>query len=261
MRNLFAAGVVALLAAVLFDPAVARAQGSYGSQPGQVNWTGIYIGANVGEAINHDTGVETCAIGGVKYPPLCVYPAFGKMNALGFLGGVQLGANWQAGPLVIGPEFDYQGSTLNGSMNFNGLLCSVAGPCALSAQGQFDASESMTSFHNGAAARRSRFGKDTCLCDRRMGSGKLDALLAHRLGRHQHSSQNEHATQRLDLWTRGRVVCESPHVGEGRGPSLHAATVHDLGELWLADVRQGFLLSRRRRANWVQLEALTEWMR
>lgn len=140
MRALsYAAAVAAFVAAGFVMPSAARASQT-------VNWTGVYVGANVGEAINHDTGVMTCAIGGVQYPPDCVYPAYGKMNAIGFLGGVQLGYNLQIGPLVIGPEFDYDGSTLNGSMNFNGLLCSVLGPCALHAPGQFMASESMTSF-------------------------------------------------------------------------------------------------------------------
>ncbi|HUY41849.1 MAG TPA: stalk domain-containing protein [Candidatus Dormibacteraeota bacterium] len=114
--------------------------------PAPNRWAGIYVGANIGGIVNHDTGGDTCTTpGGVVYGPGCSIDAgIGKMNAAGFLGGVQLGANLQAGHFVIGPEFDYQGTTLQGSSNFYGILPEYgsSGCCNV----HFSASESMTSF-------------------------------------------------------------------------------------------------------------------
>jgi opacity protein-like surface antigen len=67
------------------------------------NWSGFYIGLNAGGAF----GVNTVtAFGGgsasVKEP--------------GFLGGAQVGANYQIGPMVWGFETDYDASTQNKSL-------------------------------------------------------------------------------------------------------------------------------------------------
>jgi outer membrane immunogenic protein len=107
-------------------------------------WTGAYIGLNAGEIVNHDTGTMVCTNPGhVVFGSGCVIAGVGKINAAGFLGGVQAGYNWQMGHLVLGPEFDYQGTTLQGSTNFYGLFRGIP---AGSVQGQFTASENMTSF-------------------------------------------------------------------------------------------------------------------
>ena len=96
--------------------------------------------------LNHDTGVATCYTNlGVKYGSGCNFPSYGKMNAIGLIGGVQAGFNWQLGPLVIGPELEYDGTTLNGSSNFYGPMAFRG---AGTAQSQFTASEAMTSFQS-----------------------------------------------------------------------------------------------------------------
>jgi outer membrane immunogenic protein len=96
--------------------------------------------------LNHDTGVATCYTNlGVKYGSGCNFPSYGKMNAIGLIGGVQAGYNWQLGPLVIGPELEYDGTTLNGSSNFSGLGRFFGGSAA---QLQFTATEAMTSFQS-----------------------------------------------------------------------------------------------------------------
>src|SRR6516165_8579388 len=65
------------------------------------SWTGFYIGGNAG------WGWTNTALGA---DPFTV-----KTN--GFLGGAQLGYNWQAGPFVFGGEADFQGTTASGSLN------------------------------------------------------------------------------------------------------------------------------------------------
>ena len=76
--------------------APARAAGAY-------NWSGFYLGLNAGGAF----GINTLSASGggsasVKEP--------------GFLGGAQVGANYQTGPMVWGFEADYDASTQNKSL-------------------------------------------------------------------------------------------------------------------------------------------------
>lgn len=68
-----------------------------------VNWSGFYLGANVGGAWGtdkvHDAGSDWCN-GGGSGP--CTY----NNNATGVFGGGQLGFNLQRGNIVFGPEVD-----------------------------------------------------------------------------------------------------------------------------------------------------------
>ena len=68
------------------------------------NWTGFYLGLNAGGSFG--TNTVTASGGGgsasVKEP--------------GFLGGAQVGANYQTGPVVWGFEADYDASTQNKSL-------------------------------------------------------------------------------------------------------------------------------------------------
>lgn len=57
------------------------------------SWTGVYAGLNAGYGMAQAT-------------------AFGLSEDLdGFVGGAQIGGNWQTGPLVVGIEADFQGTT------------------------------------------------------------------------------------------------------------------------------------------------------
>src|SRR5262249_28584483 len=51
----------------------------------------------------------------------------------GAIGGVQVGYNWQTGPLVVGVETDFQGSSLKGSIS---TPC-IAGTCGVPLNGTF----------------------------------------------------------------------------------------------------------------------------
>jgi opacity protein-like surface antigen/outer membrane receptor protein involved in Fe transport len=79
------------------------------------NWSGFYVGLNAGGAFS--TNTATVAGGGgsasVKEP--------------GFIGGAQVGANYQTGPVVWGFEADYDASTQNQSLPSGALAGSVTG--------------------------------------------------------------------------------------------------------------------------------------
>ena len=90
------------------DPVLARAGGIYKAPvkaplvgPLPVNWTGLYLGAHVGSLWAHS---DWATVGGPIDP-----------RAAGFLGGGQIGYNYQFGNWVFGVEADASGSTANGA--------------------------------------------------------------------------------------------------------------------------------------------------
>ncbi len=64
------------------------------------NWTGFYLGGNVGSG----TGRDHSSLAAVDNPQFNLSPD-------GYLGGVQAGYNWQAANWVYGVEADIQGSS------------------------------------------------------------------------------------------------------------------------------------------------------
>src|SRR6478752_5280431 len=83
------------------------------AQSAAYNWSGLYIGANVGFAnANSDfSGTVPCSTA-------CAYFAAanaalingapnGSGDSTGFTGGVQAGYNWQTGAIVFGIEADF----------------------------------------------------------------------------------------------------------------------------------------------------------
>jgi outer membrane immunogenic protein len=103
-------GSVALAAcassAFATDGAVAQSQPlSWGPPPGQAwSWTGFYIGAHLGQAWNQQ---QT----GATYfdPPAFTRSVVNDTSANGFIGGGQIGYNWQTGMAVFGIEADISG--------------------------------------------------------------------------------------------------------------------------------------------------------
>lgn len=92
--------IAAMLTAV---PAVADAQQS--NQ--QTNWQGPYAGLNAGGLWN-----QTSANIGLNSTGGALSGA-----GSGFVGGAQVGYNWIVGPLLVGPEIDFQGSTMSSNIN------------------------------------------------------------------------------------------------------------------------------------------------
>ena len=70
------------------------------------NWTGFYVGANVGYSIGRD---QTNTFQSQALVPAgnALNEAF-KLSPAGLLAGPQIGANWQTGKLVLGVEADWQ---------------------------------------------------------------------------------------------------------------------------------------------------------
>jgi outer membrane immunogenic protein len=94
--------------------------------PAVFSWTGWYFGVHVGAAWGtkewHDACFETTTGPG----PQCDPGPLGSYNLNGFIGGGQIGYNWQSGWVVFGIEADASGADLKG-----GNLClSEADQCS-----------------------------------------------------------------------------------------------------------------------------------
>lgn len=74
--------------------------------PAVYNWNGLYLGLNAGSGFGTDT--TTASGGGVS--------AAASANVPGFIGGAQLGVNYQTGMVVWGFEADFDASTQNQSL-------------------------------------------------------------------------------------------------------------------------------------------------
>jgi outer membrane immunogenic protein len=80
--------------------------------PPVYNWTGFYIGGNVGWGWASLGSTET-APGTAAFP---IGTVFTKNNMNGFLGGVQTGYNWQVTPgFVVGLEGEWSWADVNGT--------------------------------------------------------------------------------------------------------------------------------------------------
>lgn len=66
------------------------------------NWSGFYIGANAGTAVGRNEATLSS--------PAAFAETFTVLPS-GFIGGGQVGFNWQSGNIVFGLEADFQGST------------------------------------------------------------------------------------------------------------------------------------------------------
>ena len=78
--------------------------------PPTFNWSGFYIGGHIGWGWGDTDITDTnfiSAIAGV--------PALQTVSTDGFIGGIQGGANYQIGKLVIGTEYDFSWSDVNGT--------------------------------------------------------------------------------------------------------------------------------------------------
>jgi outer membrane immunogenic protein len=73
--------------------------------PPAFTWTGFYAGLNAGAIINNRTEAAYLALPGFGFP------FFNNTNGprrVSFVGGGQVGYNWQTGPFVLGVEADAQ---------------------------------------------------------------------------------------------------------------------------------------------------------
>ena len=113
-------------------PARAPAPAPYISLP-VFTWTGFYVGLNAGGAFNgnNNRGGFT-PLGfpvGINGNPAAANILGGGIagNDGSFLGGAQIGYNWQAGSIVYGIEADIQGLARNSNRNGVAAIAPVAG--------------------------------------------------------------------------------------------------------------------------------------
>jgi outer membrane immunogenic protein len=76
--------------------------------PAAWNWTGFYVGANVGAAFSNGSVADDPS----SFVPWLNGASFGN-NGVGAIGGLQAGYNWQMTSLVLGIEADISASSLN----------------------------------------------------------------------------------------------------------------------------------------------------
>jgi outer membrane immunogenic protein len=108
--------VIALAMALSSAPALAS------PPPPIFDWTGFYVGGHVGSGVMHGT---------LGLPP-SGFPIAGPIPPLdfradGFLGGGQLGYNWQWASWVLGVEADISGAHLDGNGPFS-ISTPIVGP-------------------------------------------------------------------------------------------------------------------------------------
>ncbi|HWL04221.1 MAG TPA: outer membrane protein [Xanthobacteraceae bacterium] len=130
MRRLLLTTALVTVAAPAFAADLARAPVAY-KAPAVIqsvyNWSGFYIGANLGGGWANARGTSTF-VGGVLGG--AVSPGRGDLN--GVIGGAQIGINWQAGSIVYGLEADLQAAGQSSS-------ASVAfGPVTLTERAKVD---------------------------------------------------------------------------------------------------------------------------
>jgi outer membrane immunogenic protein len=100
-------------------------------------WAGWYFGGNAGWVGSADdtvtnTGTDTCACGlGTALACGCI-PGSVPLKYNGFLGGGQVGYNWQSGSWVYGLEADFDGSSTKSS------TAAVSGPSTTTLSRQLD---------------------------------------------------------------------------------------------------------------------------
>ena len=101
---------------------------------GLLNWTGFYVGANLGYARNAGNADVTACVVAIAVCPTAAFvgspigpiipgaPVFSFTETMsGVIGGVQAGANWQTGNAVLGIETDLQGTSQSSSSSTIGV--------------------------------------------------------------------------------------------------------------------------------------------
>jgi outer membrane immunogenic protein len=125
------------------------------------DWTGLYFGGHIGGGWQEERFTDPSgfvALNSLFFTPAFTSgPADQRVNKNSFLGGVQAGANYQIGRLVLGTEFDFSWTSLKSTAG--GAL--VLNPAAVGSVG----TEAFTSDTNWVATATTRLGiaRDTWL--------------------------------------------------------------------------------------------------
>jgi outer membrane immunogenic protein len=98
------------------------------------NWTGFYVGGNSGASFGHvKTDLNGAPVAVELGVPPPIVPGFARSDDVtepsGFIGGGQLGYNWQLSPIwVVGFEADIQGAIEKDSSSFSNSFSIPIGP-------------------------------------------------------------------------------------------------------------------------------------
>ena len=120
MKKLLLVGVA--LVAISSVPAIAADMGArpapvYKAAPAVVapnNWTGFYVGGQVGYQWSDSDLTSTLAVPFGGFPAGTLLSS-NELDAHGVVGGGHVGFNWQSGQLVFGIEGDFEWSGVDGS--------------------------------------------------------------------------------------------------------------------------------------------------
>ena len=92
------------------------------SAAGPMNWTGVYVGGHLGGGWSDDYWSDPFGSTPAARGTTNVAGFGDQTHATGPLGGGQIGANWQTGPLVVGIQADASAANLRGENTcFSGL--------------------------------------------------------------------------------------------------------------------------------------------
>jgi outer membrane immunogenic protein len=106
--------------------------------PPLFTWTGFYLGVNAGGVFGSQGNTQTIGTPGfVALGPTLVPSSLGT-NDNGFIGGGQIGYNWQFGSTVIGLEADFDGTTLSKSARFTSAAAVLGTTLTTSANAKLD---------------------------------------------------------------------------------------------------------------------------
>jgi len=130
MQTFLSATAFCALTAVTLGPAAAadiRVPIYRGAEPVVFNWTGFYVGVNIGESKDSSETTDTW-VWNYLYPPNTIVQsnagpgpitlgpqttkqaATYRHSSMGVIGGLQWGYNWQVGGLLVGVEGDWMWS-------------------------------------------------------------------------------------------------------------------------------------------------------
>lgn len=123
----FAPGVVSASAADLSARMATKA--AIVAPVGAYNWTGCYIGGNAGGGTSHSNFTTLVTAGppggnhlGAQSRANVNAAAPGSADDAGFMGGGQVGCNWQTGRIVFGIEGDFDYFGTEPSLTRNGVV-------------------------------------------------------------------------------------------------------------------------------------------
>jgi outer membrane immunogenic protein len=128
MRKPVRLSIVVVVAGLLAASAAVAADMPVKAPPAVVatvyNWTGLYIGVNAGYGWSHEainlTG-DPVTVGPTFIIPGGVPTSIAK-NPKGFIGGAQIGYNYQTGRWLLGFEADFDGAGIRSSQDVTGIV-------------------------------------------------------------------------------------------------------------------------------------------